>query len=170
MKKNTYECFLFLVVLMTFSSYAQKQIENQVIVSQSIPSLDQDMITLIKYGDNINAPLTSKEKAQIDEAYGDKADEYIYSNGQNLKLMKQLLRNRIKISQTDNPNFLKKGKFLSEVPLFDYFNKTIKREAVFNLETFNPLCYRLDFFSKGNYFYRIDNTNYYIEITSQYRQ
>ncbi|VAW36026.1 hypothetical protein MNBD_GAMMA01-1060, partial [hydrothermal vent metagenome] len=38
----------------------------------------------------------------------------------------------------------------------------------FNKNTFNPLKYTFDFYSRGGYMYKVDNTNYFIIIKSQY--
>ncbi|WP_425077818.1 hypothetical protein [Psychroserpens sp. S379A] len=124
----------------------------------------------IKYHANVNNSLTKKELSQIKEAYGDMAETLILNHPQRLKDLKHLLRNRIEIYTQDDIAKQKQTKLLSEVLLFTKYNKNLKRDTEFRLETFNPLKYELDFFAKGTYVYRIDNTNYFIQITSQYRQ
>jgi len=138
-------------------------------VSFSAFSQDKKSIS-IDYPDNVEAPLTNKEKATIDQVYQSKAKEMVYDNDKFLKDIKHLLRNRITVYEDSNPETQKKCKLLSEVPLFNEYNKDIKREVNFNIENFNPLKYELDFFAKGTYVYRIDNTNYFIQVTSQYRK
>ncbi len=124
----------------------------------------------IKYSKNVNDPLTAKELGFIEEVYQDKAEQEVLQNAQVLKDIKHLLRNRILIYKVDDDSKHKKCQLLSEVPLFNDFNSGLKRDTIFNLDTFNPLKYKLKFFGKGTYLYRIDNTNYYIQVTSQYRQ
>jgi len=130
----------------------------------------QDSKTIeINYPDNVNAPLSKNERAMIDEVYKDQADSKVYNNATFLKDIKHLLRNRILIYKDENPK-TQKGMQLSQVPLFDTYNKNLKRDVDFKVDNFNPLKYQLDFFSKGTYVYKVDNTNYFIQVTSQYRK
>jgi hypothetical protein len=56
---------------------------------------------------------------------------------------------------------------LSTVGLFNNYNKELKRDQSFDINTFNPLKYNLEFFKVGSAIYRIDNTQYYIVIKAQ---
>jgi len=123
----------------------------------------------IHYPDNVNSPLTASEKEKIDEVYQSKADELVYNNDKFLKDVKHLLRNRITIYEDKNEKTQKKCKLLSEIPLSNTYNKDLKRDESFDINSFNPLKYQLAFFDKGTYVYRIDGTDYFIQITSQYR-
>lgn len=123
----------------------------------------------INYPQNVEAPLTNKEKAMIKEVYQSEADNKVFNNDSFLRDIKHLLRNRITIYEENNQKAQKKCKLLSEIPLFDDYNKNLKRDVKFNISNFNPLKYKLDFFANGTYLYRIDNTNYFILVTSQYR-
>ena len=125
--------------------------------------------TNINYPDNVNASLTKKEKNMIEEVYKSEAKEMVYDNEEFLKDIKHLLRNRILIYEDTDPKTQKKGKLLSNVPLSNAYNKDLKRDTKFKLKKFNPLKYQLDFFAKGTYVYQVDNTNYFIQVTSQYR-
>ncbi len=135
--------------------------------SQSDKIVTQDGVV---YQENVNDPLTDNEIKMIKEVYGDKTQEMVLSNPELLKDFKSLLRNRIKIIQISDPSKQKECKLLSEVPLNNQFNHNLKRVGFKDLESFNPLMYRLDFFAKGSYLYRIDNTDYFIQLTSQYRR
>ncbi|WP_452219602.1 hypothetical protein [Lacinutrix salivirga] len=118
---------------------------------------------------NLSSKFSKKEKQFIEEVYGKEAKTLVYNDADFSKSLKHLLRNRIEfIDASKNPK-LKKGKLLSQVELSEDYT-TQKKDYSFNLETFNPLKYKLDFFSKGTYLYIIDNTNYVIQITSQYRK
>ncbi|MBL7559967.1 hypothetical protein JAO71_09150 [Olleya sp. YSTF-M6] len=122
---------------------------------------------LVKYGKNVDTPLTAKEMSMLKEVYQDKLNEYILNNKQKVKDFKHLLRNRIEIKQM--PNIKDENKFtrLSSVELFDHYNLNLTRDKVFNKSTFNPLKYNLNFFIIGSSIYKIDNTNYFIVIKSQ---
>lgn len=125
--------------------------------------------TTIDYPSNVDAPLSKVEKAMINEVYQSKANQEVFNNIEFLKDIKHLLRNRILIYEENNPKAQKKTTLLSEVPLFNDYNKNLKRDERFNISDFNPLKYKLDFFANGTYLYRVDNTNYFIQITSQHR-
>lgn len=158
MKKNCLSILSLLLCLLVFNlSNAQIDVTEQTFES-------------VKYHENVNTSLTKKELSQIQEVYGDMTETLILDHPQRLKDIKHLLRNRIEIYTVDDLGKQKQTKYLSEVPLFTKYNQNLKRDAEFHLETFNPLKYSLAFFGKGTYIYRIDNTNYFIQVTSQYRQ
>lgn len=123
----------------------------------------------IDYPKNVTAELTKKEKSFIKEVYKSSAKAIVFDDNQFLKDIKHLLRNRVVIYEDNNPKTQKKAKLLSEIELFNTYNKNLQRDKTFNPSTFNPLKYKLDFFAKGTYVYRVDDTNYFIQITSQYR-
>ncbi|MEZ4802231.1 MAG: hypothetical protein R2797_05610 [Gelidibacter sp.] len=124
----------------------------------------------IVYQANVDAPLTDKEDKMIREVYGDNTQKVVFENPQLLKDLKSLLRNRMEIIQISDPMKQKATKMLSEMPLNNQYNPNLKRSVFKDVESFNPLVYSLDFFAKGSYLYRIDNTDYFIKIISQYRQ
>ena len=124
---------------------------------------------LVKFGDNVKLPLTTKEKAQIIEVYGEYANEYVFENPHRLRSLKHLLRNRI-VYKTMSDNEDKKPYVnLSEVPLNNAFVEGLKRDVTFNAKNFNPLKYNFNLFTKRGGMYRIDGTNQYIIIKSQYQ-
>jgi hypothetical protein len=132
-------------------------------------SKQKNPLPLAKFNDNVNSPLTAKERAQIIEVYGDYADKYIFSKPHRLKSMKQLLRNRIVIKLILDENSKKPCTKLSEVALCDGFVSNLKRDEFFNPNTFNPLKYNFEFYSRAASIYQVDNTNYYIIVKSQYQ-
>ena len=144
------------VVCSSMGSYAQS---GRVITNEGVV-----------YEANVNEALTKDELKKITEVYGDQTQEVVLNNPQFLKDLKSLLRNRLEIFQITDVSKQKDCKLLSEIPLNDDYNPNIKRIAFKDVQSFNPLMYRLDFFAKGTYLYRIDNTNYFIQVTSQYRQ
>lgn len=151
MSKNYY-CIL--TVLMIFiSSFGNAQNTN--------PSNE------INFANKTRTPLTALEKKQINEVYGQFAQKEIYSRENRVVFMKQLLRERLEIKKvTAHPKQQTMAK-LSEVPLFDVFNNKLKRDRRFNPKNFNPLKYRLNFYSKSFQTYHVDGKDYYIIIKPQ---
>lgn len=123
-------------------------------------------LPLAKYNDNVKLPLTAKERAQIIEVYGDSAEKLVFNNPNRLKGIKHILRNRVVIKLITDEKDKKSCKKLSEVALFEDSDSELK---TFNPETFNPLKYDFDFYSKSAGIFHVDNTNYYIIIKSQYQ-
>lgn len=126
-------------------------------------------LPLAKFEDNVKLPLTSKERSQITEVYGEYADKYIFNNENRLRGFKQILRNRVVIKKITDKNEIKECPNLSEVPLFNKFAPELKRDDNFNPEDFNPLKYSFKFYSIGASMYKVDNTDYYIIIKSQHQ-
>ncbi len=123
---------------------------------------------IVTFADNVNAPLTPTELAQITEAFGDYTAQYVLDNPRILRNIKNILRNRVVVKEVTNPKERKDCDNLSTVPLFDSFVSDIRRDDYFNPNTFNPLKYNFDFYSMSSYMYKVDNTNYYIMIKSQF--
>lgn len=131
---------------------------------------NQPTLPLVTYNDNVNATLTTSERQQLEEVYGDKLNAYVLSKPSRLKAIKDILRNRIEIIEISKKSDQKPCTLLSEVPLFDYYVPDLKRDVVFNKSTFNPLKYNFNFYSRGSHMYRVDNTNYFILIKSQHQR
>ncbi|TYC12778.1 hypothetical protein ES677_07460 [Bizionia gelidisalsuginis] len=147
-----------LVFMLTLSAY---NVKAQSVTKQSL--------TLVKYNDNVTAPLTIKERSFIKEVYADKFEEYVMNRPQKLKDLKNLLRNRVLIrDMPDLINNPEKYTLLSETDLFNIYNSTLNFDKTYNKETFNVLKYNLQFFGRGSKVYRIDNTSYFIIIKSQH--
>ena len=144
---------LLLFVCLGLSLYGQSQ-------KQTLP--------LAKYGDNLSEPLSSKERAFIDEVYGEYAKEFIYNKPHRIKVFKQILRNRVLINSYENKS-LSSIKLLSQVPLVNSINPNLQRDFSFDADRFNPLKYAFNFFSKNKTeIYRVDNTQYVITIFPQH--
>ena len=115
---------------------------------------------------NVNFPLNGEEKRMLTEVYGETLQNNVLDNPQRLKSIKNILRNRVQILNIiDYP---KDYELLSQVPLFDKYNSSLKRET-FNKSEFNPLRYNFDFYAKQTQVFRVDNTDYYIVIKPQYQ-
>ena len=124
----------------------------------------------VKYNSNVNNPLNSTELNMLKEVYGEALEKDVLSRPQRLKDIKNILRNRIEIREISNVHDQKPCPLLSEVPLFDAYVNTLKRDAYFNKSTFNPLKYNFPFNSKGTKMYKVDHTNYFIIIKSQHQR
>lgn len=147
---------IFLLILLPLCSFGQKK-NNK--VSQKV----------IKFKDNVDLPLTSKEKLQIDEVYGEYAEKYVYNDSHRLKAIKHLLRNRVEIKKIGEEDNKKPFVLLSKIPLNTAFVKDLKRDSNFNANDFNPLKYNFNLFTKNGGMYRVDGTNTFIIIKSQYQ-
>lgn len=138
----------------------------QSVHSQS--KIQKQPLPIVKYNDNVNAPLTSSELAQLREVYGEYLQKQVLDRAQRVKDIKNILRNRVEIKQF-NSGDIKPCPLLSEVPLFDYYVDTLTRDTNFNPKGFNPLKYKFNFYGTGASLYKVDNTNYYIIIKSQHQ-
>ncbi|MEJ6791580.1 MAG: hypothetical protein QNK89_02265 [Lacinutrix sp.] len=132
-------------------------------------SKKQQPLKIVNYGENINNPLTAKELSFINEVYLDKAQTLVLSKPQRVKDIKHILRNRVYIQEHVGKD-LSPYKLLSTVPLFNNYNKELRRDTFFDSNKFNVLKYSFDFYSRNKKVmtYRIDNTNYLINIKPQH--
>jgi hypothetical protein len=140
-----------------------------VAIAQNKSRVKRHPLPLAVYGDNLDSPLTQKERGFILEVYGDYAQKYVFDNPQRIKAIKQILRNRVKIEQIWDERMKKPCPKLSEIELNMAFNSALKRDEFFNPSTFNPLKYNFNFYSRGAAMYEVDNSNYYIIINSQHQ-
>lgn len=140
------------------------------IFSATAQSSKKQHLKLVKYNDNVKAPLTLKEKDMLKEVFDDKFEDYILNRPQALKNYKHLLRNRIEIiEKPDLVQHTKKYQLLSEVGLFNDYNKSLTVDKGYNPQNFNALKYNIRIHGRGSSIYRIDNTNYFIIIKSQHQ-
>ena len=100
----------------------------------------------------------------IREVFADQADSLVFGKSvQRLKLITSFFN---RISMKSVPEYRgKKFKLLSSLPLIDKYNSKLKRDAVFNPETFNALKYEFNIASKDKQIFRIDRTDYIIIIS-----
>jgi len=126
-------------------------------------------LPLAKFNDNVNLPLTANERSQIVEVYGEFADKYVFNNPHRLKSIKHILRNRVEIKLITEDKNKKACPKLSEVSVLNGFVSTLKRDKSFDLNSFNPLKYNFEFYSRAAAMYHVDGTSYYIIIKSQYQ-
>ena len=126
----------------------------------------------VYFPENINAPLTAKEKQQITSVFGE-FSQTIFSNKTLLKNYKDILRNRVVLIPINLEKYSLDPKFheipeLSSVPLFTTYNGSLQVDRVINKDTFNPLKYEINFFPREATIYR--QANYLIKILPQQKQ
>lgn len=115
---------------------------------------------------NVSDANAQQVNSKIQEVYGDKTQEIVQSDPERIKLLNDLLDNRIKIIEMP-VNEKEVYPKLSDMPLLNKYNSQLQRDLVFNPDTFNPLKYSLNFFSLKTEVYRVDNTAFLIVINSQ---
>jgi hypothetical protein len=127
----------------------------------------QEPLTIVVFGDNVDAPITLSELAKIQAVYGDNTED-ILNRDQHIKDIKNILRNRVVVFDAGTKDLSSLPK-LSQVALFNDFVPNLTRDLSFSPENFNPLKYKFDFYSRNSEIYWVDNTAYYIEIKSQHQ-
>jgi len=106
--------------------------------------------------ENVNPKLTNQEIGFIKSAYGDATFKKIISIKALEKNIKDILRNRVQ--------FLNKKFILGEnIPKLSSISNG-STPIVFNQKRFNPLLYDIDFESSENQIYRVDGTDFIINI------
>jgi hypothetical protein len=138
-------------------------------LAQSTISSKQKPLSIVEFSENVNAPLSSKERSYIVEVYGDYAEQYVFSNPNRLKDIKNILRNRVILNEYPRKDLSSFPK-LSSVPLLKAFNSNVSRDASINASNFNPLKYQFNFFSRESQikYYWVDNTQLLISILPQH--
>ena len=122
----------------------------------------------IRFNLNTKASLNNAELAKLKEVYGADLKTEILDRPARVLTIKEILRNRVIVREITDPNKQKPCPKLSEIPLFDAFVSTLKRDVVFNPYSFNPLKYDFKYHRPGFQLIRVDNTNYYIIIKPQH--
>ena len=148
--------FAILFVTVSFNGFAQTNAKSRVIKG-------------VTYNDNVNQPLTLKEKTQLTEVYGDQLQSLILNRPQRLKDVKDILRNRVKIGLASDNEKSRFAPLLSTVPLFKNYNTKLQRDGSFDKNNFNPLKYQFDFHGFSFSMFRIDNSDYVVMIIPQRR-
>jgi|TARA_B100000524_G_scaffold24825_1_gene12563 hypothetical protein len=153
--KISFISFLFSILLYSFS-YAQ-----------NIAHQNQYPQPII-FNSNTKASLNNTELVKIKEVYGASLNTEILDRPARVLAIKEILRNRVILREITDPNKQKPCPKLSEIPLFDAFVSNLKRDVVFNPNSFNPLKYDFKYHKPGFQLIRVDNTNYFIIIKPQH--
>ncbi|MDC7997692.1 hypothetical protein [Gilvibacter sediminis] len=104
----------------------------------------------------------------VQQVYTGEGQKTIRPESRRYAFMKECFENRISFITSDkdklaNANF----KRLSDIPLFNHYNKALMRDAGFDPATFNPFKYHLGFYEKETQVIHVDGTNYLIVIAPQ---
>ena len=153
--KTRFLLVLFCVILSSVS-YAQN------------PSYKNQGPQPIRFNSNTKASLNNAELAKLKEVYGAALKTEILDRPTRILNIKEILRNRVVLREISDPIKQKPCPKLSEIPLFDAFVSTLKRDVVFNPNSFNPLKYDFKYHKPGFQLIRVDNTNYFIIIKPQH--
>ena len=111
---------------------------------------------IIDINENVNTPLNTKEIKFIKDAYGNSGYERIISIKPLEQNIKDILRNRVKI-------LIKKYSYDESIiglNSVNSFNQFIK----FNPKDFNPLIYEFNFDYESGQIFRVEGTDYIINI------
>ena len=111
---------------------------------------------IIELGESVANPLTKQEIRFIKSAISEEAYYRIINVKALEQNIKDILRNRVQIL---TKRFMPSEKFLK---LSSITNSNSSQK--FSKYNFNPLLYDFDFESKKNQIYRVDNTDYLINI------
>ncbi|WP_420379895.1 hypothetical protein [Gilvibacter sp.] len=104
----------------------------------------------------------------IAQVYTGEGSKMITPDSRRYVFMKDFLENRISFISSDKDK-LASGNYkkLSQVPLFDLYNKGLMRDASFDPTTFNPFKYQLGFYEPETQVFHVDGTDYLIVIQPQ---
>lgn len=81
---------------------------------------------------------------------------------------KELFENRLTYKKVDNKLLNKKEvQHISDVNLNTIFNSNLSRDNTFNINSFNPFKYNLNFYSKSLQIFKLENTDYVMLIYPQ---
>lgn len=111
------------------------------------------------YGQTVTQQLTPEEIAnRVAHVHG---GDYVMNNPTLVSAWGTVMTDRIEYRVVLQGQ-LEKYPLLSSVPLMNKSNPAVQGADFgnFNVNTFNPLTYNLDFFSDRTFVYRIDNTAY----------
>ena len=111
---------------------------------------------IIYINENVNTPLTLQEQLYIKAAYGNSVYERVVSIKPLEQNIKDILRNRVKI-------LIKKYYPDESIIGLSSVNKSSK-SIKFNPKDFNPLIYEFNFDSKNGQIFRVEGTDYIINI------
>jgi len=104
----------------------------------------------------------------INQVYTGDGVEQIQPSTRRYAYMKELFENRIVYTKKDMGKLDLAGyTLLSQIPLYDTYNKSLTRDESFNPRTFNPFKYQFLFYTKKTLMIRVDGTEYVIVIYPQ---
>ena len=127
----------------------------------------QKSVGIVEFPSEVSAPLTNSERLQLLEVFGDSFNRLVLENPTQLQNLKFLLRSRIKIISTSKVDLAEVPK-LSDLELFNHYNKDLQRPKSFDPSNFNPLIYQFQWYSPTQQIYHINNTDLLLQIIPQH--
>ena len=124
----------------------------------------------------LNAQTTKPNPANFDtfiaQVYTGSGADFINPDTRRYSYMKELFEERISYVKSDTEKLDQDNSLalLSEVELYNDYNRGISRDARFDPERFNPFKYKFDFYAADKLVYRVDGTEYLIIIYPQERK
>ena len=120
------------------------------------------------------AQTTKPDPAKFDrfvkEVYKGKGKKTMAQDTRRYAFMKDFFENRIRFVEGDEEKHKLAGyQRLSQVPLFDHYNKGLVRDGSFDPNLFNPFKYQLGFYDQESKIIYVDGTKYLIVIEPQKR-
>lgn len=107
-------------------------------------------------------PLIQNFEKFVREAYGNKADELIFNRPARLKTVKNIYKNSVIVVETSQKVPEHYSSF-SQIELVKRYNPSVTRRF-FSPDTFNPLKFKFNFYSKERQFFHVEGTQYFIII------
>ncbi len=127
----------------------------------------QKSVGVVEFPSEVSAPLTNAERLQLLEVFGDSFNRLVLENPTQLQNLKFLIRSRIKIISTDKDDLSEVPK-LSDLELFNQYNKDLQKPKSFDPSNFNPLIYQFQWYSPTQQIYHINNTDLLLQIIPQH--
>ncbi|MBG24589.1 MULTISPECIES: hypothetical protein [Croceibacter] len=113
-------------------------------------------------------PSDSQVVTLVEEVYSENSEKEIFNRKARYNFIKNLLQKRIVVtSDKDILNKIEDEVYLSEVPVFNTFNASLKKPLSFNLANFNPLIYNINWYDVKPHYYKIDNQNLLLIVFPQ---
>lgn len=100
----------------------------------------------------------------IREVFNDKANELVFeSSSVRLRVLNRFMKHQTYVEY--HPEYRgKKFTSTNELPLFNKYNYSLKRDVIYNKEIFNPLKYNISMNPKKKMMYRIADTDYILYV------
>lgn len=108
----------------------------------------------------------------IAQVYTGSGADFISPDTRRYAYMKELFENRITYVKGDAEKLDMDSSLamLSEVPMYNDYNRGLSRDASFDPLRFNPFKYKFDYYSADKLIYRVDGSEYLIIIHPQERK
>ena len=125
--------------------------------------------TYISFPDNVDAPLSAKEKQLFAEVYGQDL-AYLKDRAPLFKTLRDLVRNRVQVYQLPYEKAFYSPKYrdavdLTTVRINNPLNLNITRDMIYNKSSFNILKYQISIVPKEKKIYKLGD--YYIVISPE---